>query len=524
MDYGQELRFGLFPTPNAAELDQVLLLAEVAEVSGLDLVTVQDHPYQARHVDAWTLLAVIAARSSTLRVALNVANLPLRPPVVLAKSVATLDLVTGGRVDLGLGAGAFWDAIVAAGAPRLTAAESVDALREGIEVIRSVWREDGPAVRVEGDHHRVAGLHPGPAPAHDVEIWLGAYKPRMLRLTGRYADGWLPSMGYADPDALGGMNDVIDAAARKAGRDPSAVRRLYNISGTFGRGRGSGRSGLSGTADEWADQLTRLVLEQGMSTFILGTDHVEDVRRFGEEVAPRVRDLVDASRRSGAATSPAPSPAPARGEPIVTSTRAAQPNSGLDVHPTPDDGTRLSDQAAWDESTRPAFPAPATFRYTAVQQAAPQHLIDVHDALRAELARLRDIVEQVSDGRSSVGSARSAINRMTLRQNNWTLGAYCEQYCRIVTGHHTLEDVSVFPHLRRVEGAAPVLDRLHEEHEVIAELLDHLDRALVTLVGDEEAGTQQLQDVLDLVTDALLSHLSYEERELLHPLAQAGFQ
>jgi alkanesulfonate monooxygenase SsuD/methylene tetrahydromethanopterin reductase-like flavin-dependent oxidoreductase (luciferase family) len=518
VDYGQELRFGLFPTPNAAHLDQVLLLAEVAEVSGLDLVTVQDHPYQARHVDAWTLLAVIAARSSTLRVALNVANLPLRPPVVLAKSVATLDLVTGGRVDLGLGAGAFWDAIVAAGAPRLTAAESVDALEEGIEVIREVWRKGGPAVRVEGDHHRVAGLHPGPAPAHAVEIWLGAYKPRMLRLTGRYADGWLPSMGYAEPDVLGGMNDVIDRAARDAGRDPSAVRRLYNVSGSFGRSRGRG---LSGTAEDWAEQLTALAVEQGMSTFILGSDDVDDVRRFGEEVAPRVRDLVDDARRDGVATSPAPASA---AEPITTSTPAAAADSRLHVYPTTDDGTRLSDQAAWDESTRPAFPAPAAFTYTATQQAAPQHLIDVHDSLRAELVRLRDIVEQVADGRSSVGSARSAINRMTLRQNNWTLGAYCEQYCRIVTGHHTLEDVSVFPHLRRVAGTGPVLDRLHEEHEVIADLLDHLDRALVALVGDEDAGTGQLQDVLDLVTDALLSHLSYEERELLHPLAQAGFQ
>ena len=117
MDYGQELQFGLFPTPNAAELDHVLLLAEIAEVSGLDLVTIQDHPYQARHADAWTLLSVIAARSASLRVALNVANLPLRQPVVLAKSVATLDLVTGGRVDLGLGAGGFWDPIVAAGRP-----------------------------------------------------------------------------------------------------------------------------------------------------------------------------------------------------------------------------------------------------------------------------------------------------------------------------------------------------------------------------------------------------------------------
>jgi alkanesulfonate monooxygenase SsuD/methylene tetrahydromethanopterin reductase-like flavin-dependent oxidoreductase (luciferase family) len=518
MDYGQELRFGLFPTPNAADLDHVLLLAEVAEVSGLDLVTVQDHPYQARHVDAWTLLSVVAARSASLRVALNVANLPLRPPVVLAKSVATLDLVTGGRVDLGLGAGAFTDAIVAAGGNRLSAKERVDALEEAIEVIRGVWQTDSRSVHVAGEHHRVSGLHPGPAPAHPVEIWLGAYKPRMLRVTGRYADGWLPSMGYADPGDLGPMNTSIDAAARKAGRDPAAVRRLYNVFGSFGRGS----RGITGSPEDWSHQLARLTLEHGISTFILGTDDVEDVRRFGEEVAPLVRDLVDQGRRGaqlGRPTASAPAP-----DLVGTREPAPQPDSRLDVHPTPDDGTRFSDQAAWDESTRPRFPAPTEFRYTAVQQAAPQHLIDVHDALRSELARLRDIVEQVAQGRTSVGDARSAINRMTLRQNNWTLGAYCEQYCRIVTGHHTLEDVSVFPHLRRVEGAGPVLDRLHEEHEVIADLLDHLDRALVAMVGDEDAGTGQLQEVLDLVTDALLSHLSYEERELLHPLAQAGFQ
>ena len=292
MDYGQELQFGLFPTPNAAELDHVLLLAEIAEVSGLDLVTIQDHPYQARHADAWTLLSVIAARSASLRVALNVANLPLRQPVVLAKSVATLDLVTGGRVDLGLGAGGFWDPIVAAGGTRLTAAQSVDALREGIEVIRGVWRPDGRAVRVDGEHHRVNGLHPGPAPAHPAEIWVGAYKPRMLRLTGRYADGWLPSMGYADPDALPEMNDAIDSAARDADRDPASVRRLYNVFGSFGRPAPTGGRGLSGTAEDWAEQLAELTLDQGMSTFILGSDDVErraPVRRGGGTPCPGPR-------------------------------------------------------------------------------------------------------------------------------------------------------------------------------------------------------------------------------------------
>ena len=274
MDYGQELRFGLFPTPNAANLDHVLLLAEVAEVSGLDLVTVQDHPYQARHVDAWTLLSVIAARSASLRVALNVANLPLRPPVVLAKSVATLDLVTGGRVDLGLGAGAFWDAIVAAGSHRLSAKESVDALEEGIEVIRGVWQADSRSVHLDGRHHRVSGLHPGPAPAHPVEIWLGAYKPRMLRLTGRLADGWIPSFGYLKPEAVADASARIDEAAERAGRDPAEIRRAYN----FEMPHGDPAETIAG----WATDL-------GLDTFVCWPSDAVEAERFAGEVVPAVR-------------------------------------------------------------------------------------------------------------------------------------------------------------------------------------------------------------------------------------------
>ncbi|HET9103355.1 MAG TPA: hemerythrin domain-containing protein, partial [Solirubrobacteraceae bacterium] len=196
----------------------------------------------------------------------------------------------------------------------------------------------------------------------------------------------------------------------------------------------------------------------------------------------------------------------------------------LQVTPTPDDGTRHSDRVPWDEASRPAAPAPDPGRhYTPDEQAAGQHLVDVHDGLRAELTQLRDLVEQVAAGTLEAGAARSFIATMTLRQNDWTLGAYCARYCRIVTGHHSLEDASVFPHLRRADpGLAPVIDRLEEEHHVIARVLDEVDRGLVAMVTEPD-GMRALRAAVDLLTDTLLSHLSYEERELVEPLARLGF-
>lgn len=522
-DYGHDLEFGLFPTPDAARPHRVLELATLAEVSGLDLVSVQDHPYQARHLDAWTLLSVIAARTSTVRVALNVANLPLRNPVVLARSAASLDLLTGGRVELGLGTGAFWDAIEAAGGTRLTPGEAVTALEEAIAITRALWAGEG-SVRVNGEHHRARGLHSGPAPAHPMGIWVGAYKPRMLRLTGRLADGWLPSQGYAAPETLAPMNARIDEAALAAGRSPEAVRRLYNVSGTFGSGAGF----LRGQPRTWAEQLAELTLEQGMATYILATDDPDDVRRFGDEVAPAVRELVAAERARRATQPSASSVEPSAGAPRVSS---GAPAGGREnrpvVTPTPDDGRRLTGILPWDEASRPTYPRRADAQeqagYGPAQLAVPQHLIDVHNHLRSELTQLRDVVDQVVRGHLQVGAARSAVNAMTMRQNNWTLGAYCESYCRIVTGHHSLEDAAIFPHLRAQDpDARPVIDRLEEEHEVIHDVLDDVDRALVALVADEPGALDRLRHVVDLLTDTLLSHLAYEERELLHPLARHG--
>ena len=539
-DYGHELQFGVFASPAVARVHETLELAQLADVLGLDLFTVQDHPYNATHLDTSTLLTAVAARTSTIRVAHNVANLPLRPPVALAKQIATLDIVSGGRAELGLGTGSFWDAIVASGGERRTPKEAVDALVEAIRIIRRTWGQD-PArrgersVTVDGEHYTVTGMRAGPAPVHEVEIWLGAYKPRMLRVTGQLADGWLPSQGYADPSALAALNATIDEAADKAGRGPRAIRRMYNISGRFG----SGSDFLQGTSDDWAEQLAGLSLELGMSTYVLGSDDPDTVRRFAGEVAPAVRELVQAERARRAAVVPdegaraaehlTTSLATGRRD-LVARTVEAADATPLAVRPTPDDGRRLSPSLPWREDDRPVTAKPDDTAYTPAQQATSQHLVEVHDHLRTELAQLRDVVDQVRRGLLSVGQARSVINTMTMRQNNWTLGAYCESYCRIVAGHHTLEDRSIFPHLRRRQPSLThVIDRLEQEHHVIADVLEQVDEALVGIVGGDGYGAagrealDELQRTVDLLTDTLLSHLSYEERELVHPLAQHGF-
>jgi alkanesulfonate monooxygenase SsuD/methylene tetrahydromethanopterin reductase-like flavin-dependent oxidoreductase (luciferase family) len=451
-DYGHELQFGVFIPPAADQAQAVLELAQLADAVGLELVTFQDHPYQARFLDTWTLLSVVAARTANVRVAPNVANLPLRQPVVLARSVASLDLISGGRVELGLGAGTFWDAIAAVGGPRRTPRESVDALAEAIDVIRAVWSTDGGPVRHEGEHYSVVGAHAGPPPAHDVEIWLGAYKPRMLALTGAKADGWLPSLGYIALDELAGANARIDDAAANAGRRGADVRRLLNLNEPFD-----------------AERLAELTLTTGMSTYILSVSSGDEIRRFAEEVAPAARELVETERGRGGR-------------------------------------------------------APQTASLTPDQEAAGRHLIDVHNALRAELERLRDLIVQVGRGSVDPTDVRSFINRMTIRQNNWTLGAFCESYCRVVTQHHMLEDRTVFPHLRRSDPElVPVLDRLAAEHETIADLLERVDGALVELVAADHDGIEGVKATVDLLADTLLSHFAYEERELVEPLAHHGF-
>src|SRR3954470_21165007 len=94
--------FGIFPVPSADDRDDVVSQVLAADRAGLDLVGIQDHPYQRRFLDTWSLIPYLAARTERVRFFPDVANLPLRPPAVMAKAAATIDLLSGGRFELGL--------------------------------------------------------------------------------------------------------------------------------------------------------------------------------------------------------------------------------------------------------------------------------------------------------------------------------------------------------------------------------------------------------------------------------------
>jgi alkanesulfonate monooxygenase SsuD/methylene tetrahydromethanopterin reductase-like flavin-dependent oxidoreductase (luciferase family)/FAD/FMN-containing dehydrogenase len=307
-DYGHPLRFGTFIEPSNQQPELTVALAELSEQLGYDLVTFQDHPYQPAYLDTWTLMTWVAARTERIHLASNVLNLPLRPPAVTARAAASLDLLSAGRFDLGLGAGGFWDAIEAMGGRRLSPGQSVDALAEAIDVIRGIWAAGERApLRLDGEYYALRGAQRGPAPGHDIPIWLGAYKPRILRLVGRKADGWLPSLPYLKPGDLQAGNRTIDEAALAAGRNPAEIRRLLNISGRFSA---AGRGWLDGPPAKWVDDLLPLVLEDGVGTLIVMGDEPDTIRRFAEEVIPPLREAADRERASrGQPTAPARSAA-----------------------------------------------------------------------------------------------------------------------------------------------------------------------------------------------------------------------
>ncbi len=300
-DYGHDLKFGYFLIPDAGDPSGVLATARLIDELDYDLVGIQDHPYHPGHLDSLSLMAVILGQTRRIRAFHSVANLGLRPPVMLAKAAASLDQLSGGRFELGLGTGAFRGAIASMGGDDRSPGENLQALTEAIEIIRAMWR-GAPGTHYSGKYYQLAGLHPGPTPAHDIGIWVGAHGPRALQLIGRAADGWVSqTMGYRPPGASARLSRVIDDAAREAGRSPSAIRRIYPIPGVFTasapRPPSDADQQIVGPVGHWVQVLEHLAADFGFSTFLLvGPADPRALRTFIGEVAPRVRERVAARR------------------------------------------------------------------------------------------------------------------------------------------------------------------------------------------------------------------------------------
>jgi alkanesulfonate monooxygenase SsuD/methylene tetrahydromethanopterin reductase-like flavin-dependent oxidoreductase (luciferase family) len=298
------VRFGLNVDPHAAGVPAAERITAIAEAGGLEYVGVQDHPYNADFLDTFTLITWLASRSSGVRLFPNVANLPLRPPAMLAKQAATLDALSGGRFELGLGAGAFPDGVAGMGGPRRSPGPARRALSEAIDIIRAAWA--GEPFRHEGEHYAVPGARPGPRPAHDIAIWLGAVGPRALKLLGAKADGWSVSSPYVPPQRLPELNAVINDAAKESGRDPGAILRLYNVAGLIdatareaGGAHDDSQGTVHGPVGHWVDTLVRFHAELGMNAFVYwpARDRERQSRLFAEEVVPAVRDQLSRSSR-----------------------------------------------------------------------------------------------------------------------------------------------------------------------------------------------------------------------------------
>jgi alkanesulfonate monooxygenase SsuD/methylene tetrahydromethanopterin reductase-like flavin-dependent oxidoreductase (luciferase family) len=289
-DYGQSLRFGYFLVPEPGT--PTISTAQHVDRLGLELLAIQDHTCQRSFGDTLVMMGAILSATSRVHVMPDLACLPLRPPAALARTIATLDGLHGGRAELSLGGGAFWDAAEAFGGPRMTPGEARAALSDAIHVIRLTWT-GLEGMRFDGEHYRLSGAQAGPVPAHPISISLGVTGRDALTLAGEMADGWLPWSSFVPPGQLCEGHRIIDEAAQGAFREPTAVRRLYHVQGVITERTSGGF--LQGSVTQWADELAELALDHGIDTFIFGGDPAQ-LSSFACEVAPAARELVTKER------------------------------------------------------------------------------------------------------------------------------------------------------------------------------------------------------------------------------------
>lgn len=293
--------FGLGLETGLGDVGDILRNVRLADDGGLDLVSLSDHPYFADRIDAYAALGVVLGMTRNLTAAVNVSNLPSRPAPMLARTIAGLSALSGGRVVAGIGAGGMWDEAARLGVPRRTPAESIRAMEEAVVLIRALTGGGRP-VSFDGEFYQVTELMPSPVAV--PPIWIGSLGPKALTVTGKLADGWIP--GHAADwrsTRVREARPLIDEAAAAAGRDPAEIGTIYNIPGqittqSIASTRSSDGRWIGGSTEQWVDELTAAVLDHGAAGFIYfpveaGSAREIATSRWTLEIAPAVRDAVE---------------------------------------------------------------------------------------------------------------------------------------------------------------------------------------------------------------------------------------
>jgi alkanesulfonate monooxygenase SsuD/methylene tetrahydromethanopterin reductase-like flavin-dependent oxidoreductase (luciferase family) len=264
--------------------------ARRAEDLGFDFVSTSDHPSgTAPTRENWTMLTWMAAHTSRITVMSRVLGVPYRNPALVAKMAETLDRLSGGRLILGLGAGSADDEFRAFGLPVPSPRDKIDGLAEAIEIARGLWTS--PAFSYAGRIFHTHEAPMAPKPPRPIPIWVGTFGPRALALTGRLADGWIPSLGHAPPEAIPAMRGRIAAAATAAGRDIDDITLGYLVDVKID-GPASDEWTITGSVDEIAARLIAFA-GLGFTAFNLkvsGPDRDEQAERMAREVVPLVRE------------------------------------------------------------------------------------------------------------------------------------------------------------------------------------------------------------------------------------------
>jgi alkanesulfonate monooxygenase SsuD/methylene tetrahydromethanopterin reductase-like flavin-dependent oxidoreductase (luciferase family) len=276
--------FGLDVTASAAPGADPAGTARAAERLGFDFVSAPDHPCgTAPTYETWTMLTWIAASTSRVAVLTRVLAVPMRNPALVAKMAESLHRLSGGRLVLGLGGGYADAEFRAFGLPVPTAREKVDGLEDAVRIARRLWSES--AVSHRGSVYRTDHADIEPKPASRIPIWLGTFGPRALAVTGRLADGWMPSLGSAGADQLPVLRKRLLVAAAEAGRRPEEITCALNLSVATDPTAGAD---LTGTPAAIADQLAGFV-QEGFTAFNLQLPDRGDLEVAAAEVIPAVR-------------------------------------------------------------------------------------------------------------------------------------------------------------------------------------------------------------------------------------------